>query len=276
MHHFCKVFLLLLAATPGFAQDAGDYQPPVRYVVELIIFRHLDQTRNTPEVPTEGSLFQNSPLSLNPAENPATAFIRSLGVAAGNPPSPISTFDGGNVPAAKPAEPRINFYLMDVRAEFPDFVGLEEESLKLGNEFDRLSRLDAYQPLLHLGWIQPTEGAAEAVPYRFSIKDSQHNDLSGSITLYKERYLHLELDLALSPAIDEYGVGSDFYTRGSIDQMRIAGGRLHKLAQSRRVRAPSSHYFDHPLFGVIVRIEKIVVETDEPDRDRTLENDFSG
>ena len=72
--------------------------------------------------------------------------------------------------------------------------------------------------------------------------------------------LHLELDLALSPAIDEYGVESDFYTTDIIDQMRIGGRRLHKLAESRRIRAPSWHYYDHPLFGVIARIEKVVVE----------------
>jgi hypothetical protein len=264
MHRTFLIIPLLLAATAGFAQKSADYAPPVRYEVELIIFRHLDQTRNTPEMPTEGSLFQDSPLSLNPAEDSASAFIRSLEPTVGISPSPISTVEAPYEPAADPAEPGVSFYLMDVRARFPDFVPLEDRAMQLTREYGRLARNDAYQPLLHLGWVQPAKVATEAVPYRFSFQDPERNDLSGSITVYRERYLHLDLDLALSPARDEYGAGSNFYTRDTLRQMRIGGRRLHKLTQSRRVNAPSWHYFDHPLFGVIARVDKIVVETDEP------------
>ena len=84
----------------------------------------------------------------------------------------------------------------------------------------------------------------------------------GEIGAYNEVFTDdaLELDLALDPISDQHGYGADFYSQDILDDMRAAGRRQHKLNESRRIRAPSSHYFDHPLFGVIARIQKIVVE----------------
>ena len=47
-------------------QDAVAF--PTRYEVELIIFRHLDQSRNTPEIPAAASMIQDSPFDLKLAD----------------------------------------------------------------------------------------------------------------------------------------------------------------------------------------------------------------
>jgi hypothetical protein len=132
--------------------------------------------------------------------------------------------------------------------------------MELNSVFRRLDNLDAYQPLVHLGWIQTTKSAANAVPYQIHIRDQGRDDVTGSITLYRERYLHLELDLALDPAVDEYGTESDFYSGDITGDTHASGRKQHKLTESRRIQASSSHYFDHPLFGVIARIQRIVIE----------------
>ena len=234
MHHLLRWVGLACISTTALAQENEIPAQPTRYEVELIVFRHVDQSRNTPEIPAEGSLVRKSPLTLNRADDADQPFMTTLEAGIMEPRERVPTVD---------------FYLMDLKAEYPDFIPLDDASMELNSVFRRLDNLDAYQPLVHLGWIQTTKSAANAVPYQIHIRDQGRDDVSGSITLYRERYLHLELDLALDPAVDEYGT-----------DVQATGRKQHKLTESRRIREPSSHYFDHPLFGVIARIQKIVVE----------------
>ena len=244
------ISLMCFGAT-ALAQNDEVTAERVRYEVELILFRHVDQSRNTPEIPAEGSLIGDSPLTLNPADDAEEPFMNTLEIGSNEPGALPQIAGGGAITEPIEREPR---------AEYPDFVPIESSSLELNSIFRRLEQLDAYQPLVHLGWIQTTKSAAEAVAYQIHIRDQNRDDVTGSITLYRERYLHLELDLALNPVVDEYGTGSDFYTKAIIEQMQATGRKQHKLAESRRIRDSSSHYFDHPLFGVIARIKKIVVD----------------
>jgi hypothetical protein len=253
------ISLMCFGAT-ALAQNDEVAAERVRYEVELILFRHVDQSRNTPEIPAEGSLVGDSPLTLNPADDAEEPFMNTLEIGSNEPGAGPQIAVGNAIAAPIDREPRISFYLMDPRAEYPDFIPIESASLALNSIFRRLEQLDAYRPLVHLGWIQTTKSAAEAVAYQIHIRDQSRDDVTGSITLYRERYLHLELDLALNPAVDEYGTGSDFYTKAIIEQMQATGRKQHKLTESRRIRDSTSHYFDHPLFGVIARIKKIVVE----------------
>jgi len=57
----CHIGLLLIG---GFVAAAELPETPGRYEVELIIFRHVDQRPNTPEVPAATSIFRPSPLDL--------------------------------------------------------------------------------------------------------------------------------------------------------------------------------------------------------------------
>jgi hypothetical protein len=260
MRYLLPLLSLIGAGTTALAQDHEASTGAVRYEVELIVFRHVDQSRTTPEMPAEGSQIRESPLTLNPADSVDEPFMNRLEAGAPESSGPALIMSRSGVAESAEREPRVSFFLMDPRADYPDFVPIDDSSFELDAVFQRLETLDAYRPLVHLGWIQTTRGAAEAIPYQISIRDRDLDDVTGSITLYRERYLHLELDLMLDPAVDEYGTGSDFYTRDIIEQMQATGRNRHKLSESRRIREPSSHYFDHPLFGVIARIEKIVVE----------------
>jgi hypothetical protein len=253
--------IIIVALTANAATAAEDRPPPpARYAVELIVFRNLDQSRNTPEIPASGSLIADSPLELIPSENPDESFISSLdlGIAGFDltPDAQSGLLAGGaeqSQSGEEIPEVRIGFYLMSPRAEYPDFVPIDIESMSLGNIYSRMETLGAYEPIAHLGWVQAAEDAGSAVPYRLKDKPVRGDSVTGTITLYKARYLHLALDLSL----DEYRTDPQFYTREIIADMRTTGRTNHKLQESRRIREPSSHYFDHPLFGVIARIQKI-------------------
>jgi len=243
---------ILLSGTAARAQDSEEEQEvaPKRYEVELIVFRHLDQQHNTLEVPP---IAQNRlpPLNSGAADDGADSIFLPDDAAVN---IPDGTFPEGPDPSPDTSgDPAIT----GPYAEFPYFIAVEDEALELGRIYRRLEQLEAYEPLLHLGWIQPAVGAADALPYEIVLRMNEEagagfnraEDLSGTITLYKERYLHLELDLALEPA-----PSADF-----------AAAVIQKLEESRRVRDPSTHYFDHPLFGVIARIQLFEETTESGD-----------
>jgi len=233
---------ILLFGAAAWPQDSEEEQElaPKRYEVELIVFRHLDQQHNTPEVPPI-ALNRLPPLDSGAADDRTDSIFLADDALMNNPDE---TDPDGSDPSVETSD---DFAVTNPDAEFPYFTVIEAESLKLGRSYRRLEQLDAYEPLLHLGWIQPALSTADAIPYQVILRMNEGSaanlnraeDLSGTITLYKERYLHLELDLALEPA-----PSAGFTTPV-----------IQNLKESRRVRDPSSHYFDHPRFGVIARIQ---------------------
>jgi hypothetical protein len=90
---------------------------------------------------------------------------------------------------------------------------------------DSLNRSGAYRVITHRAWRQSARGRAGAVP--FPVSDTADN-LDGTITLVRERFLHLDVDLMLQST--------------------------YSLQEKRRMRSGELHYFDHPLFGVIAEV----------------------
>lgn len=73
--------------------------------------------------------------------------------------------------------------------------------------------------------------------------------LQGSVTLFRERFLHLVLDISLAEPDADPALAA-------------------RISQSRRVRGRSWQYFDHPRFGVIVSVRApAAAEASAPDAD---------
>ena len=90
---------------------------------------------------------------------------------------------------------------------------------------DSLNRSGAYRVLSHRAWRQTARDRAQAAPFPVS---SASDALEGTITLVRERFLHLAVDLVLQST--------------------------YVLDEKRRVRSGELHYFDHPMFGVIAQV----------------------
>lgn len=249
MIRFLLFLTTIIAATgalnTGIAQDTGVEQVPARYAVELIVFRYRDASRNTPEIPAAASFIGASPLDLSmdllPQQSRDNAASENANESQGRTSS-------------RPAR--------------PDFEPLKRESFELKSHYEKLTRLDAYQPLLHFGWTQtaPDLEGAYAFPVDNATR-SRPKDITGSITLYKERFVHLVLDLELAtpdayPEEQErvYDQLDQTYDNSSI-VARVPA--THKLKESRRIRGSNAQYFDHPQFGVIAKIRKIKTAVDE-------------
>jgi hypothetical protein len=109
---------------------------------------------------------------------------------------------------------------------------LPDSQFTLNDVASALQRSGAYQVLAHRLWRQGGYDRHGAVPYLLhTSQGSTHYELDGSLTLIRERYLHLAIDLELT-----------------------SPGSVYRLDETRRMRSGELHYFDNPRFGVIARV----------------------
>jgi hypothetical protein len=109
---------------------------------------------------------------------------------------------------------------------------LPDSQFALNDVAGALQRSGAYQVLAHRLWRQDAYDRRSAVPYLLhTTQGSANYEVNGSITLIRERYLHLAIDLALT-----------------------SPDSLYRLDETRRMHSGELHYFDNPRFGVIARV----------------------
>jgi hypothetical protein len=108
--------------------------------------------------------------------------------------------------------------------------------LAYGGMVKRLTSSGRFRKLVHTGWRQPGLEKSEALPVRVngSASGGVGSAVTGTVRMYRARYLHLEANLS--------------YSRDG-----TASSTRFSLRESRRMRSGELHYLDHPLFGVLVR-----------------------
>lgn len=111
------------------------------------------------------------------------------------------------------------------------FEPLPPERLLLTPEFHTLRTSKQYRPLLHLGWRQQVLAPRQSVARPLS-EQTPTGAIEGLVRVYSESFLHVDLDLTL----------------------HVPGAGSYRLNDSRRVRSGETHYFDHPRFGVLLRL----------------------
>lgn len=256
---------LLCTGSAGAADLYQDVWMTDRYEVEVIVFRHLDQSRNSPEQVAEDEIIRSSPLELYLEPEPTPGY-------PGPYADPSRPFDRA------PAGPRVGFYLLELEPRFPDFVSLPGR--RLTSAWERLDRLDAYEPIVHLSWLQAARPADDSVPFKIPDDPAEPVDefsLEGAITVYKERYVHMEVDLDLAArepesvtqateteALPTFG---DVFTPDEPEPAPLMATKSpgFKLQESRRIRQDETHYFDHPQFGVIALVSEVKIGEDAED-----------
>lgn len=130
---------------------------------------------------------------------------------------------------------------------FTRYPLLEPEALQLGGVRQRLARSGELRPLLHLGWQQDAparRGAAR--PQELPPVDGSRG-LQGTVRLYRRQSLHVELDLWLPAAAGDDADGGE------------PGG--YRLRETRIVRSGELGYFDHPRFGVVLKVSPVADTT---------------
>jgi hypothetical protein len=236
----------LLTAAAAVAQaplvpPAEEPLPP-QYEVEVLIFanRDFDPTEERFDQELNGFAGAATTLREAPVFDETT-----LGAAAPSPGVPEAP---GEPAVLEPLDP-----LAAQRAEALRIRPLPPEELKLGLEYRKLRA--AYTPLVHTGWVQP--GLPEADSQLFELGTLGLVNPSGTIRVHlsSRNFLHITLNLtyradeAANPAL----AASD-----GLDELTFAP--RYALAATRTVRSGELHYFDHPAFGVLVRVLPVATQ----------------
>ncbi len=146
----------------------------------------------------------------------------------------------------------------------------------------KLSR--EYRPLLHVAWQQPglNPRSARAVHIQqfeepvsqppatddeeaFDIdamrsqEETEYDDyqvldllFDGTIKLRSSRFLHVDVDIAYFPE----SLDNDEGMVSSVER-RSQQADYVRLQESRKIKLNEIHYFDHPLFGLILRVSRL-------------------
>ncbi|MEX2523930.1 MAG: CsiV family protein [Gammaproteobacteria bacterium] len=169
------------------------------------------------------------------------------------------------------------------------YLELPEDHKNMAGIYRVLNLSAGYRPLYHATWQQPgldgsearyvhIEGLRETTGTGMEIegnndKNTRDDDFDtgtasvnaipemsfdGMIRLRSTHFLHLDVDTAYFPP-DPSILQSETALGQGLPAYQFAD--YVRLQESRRIRLKELHYFDHPLFGVIVQVTRIEDET---------------
>jgi len=142
-------------------------------------------------------------------------------------------------------------FIHSENAKSHSIIELSPQQQELQGVYSRLQKLTSYTPIRHNGWIQGVQRDSEIIALSI-LPAIEKNLLQGTISFHRGRFLHIGLELQLTEANDAPQYGADLNIASNNEQATI-----FRLEESRRVRVDKLNYFDHPRFGVIVKVNKI-------------------
>ena len=141
-----------------------------------------------------------------------------------------------------------------------------------------LSRSSRFDVLAHQSWLQPINGDATPIMIQTGARYDDRFEVEGTISFSRSRFLHVHTNLQLTKfeprggAVNPYVAG--FSSSLSNDTLQAYpelvkveqergqyyAARHHLMQQSRRMRSNELHYLDHPMLGILVRINRHTIE----------------
>ena len=234
------IFALIFLSNIAYAEMQSDANVPQRYQVELILFENL------------------SPTDVQIEQWPTY------------PPLP----NWNNTIELRPYDTTV-----------PDlpFQLLPREALQLDKQAEHLRNHSRYHVMLHVAWTQTIPASrtprkihifansnTERRNFYNSSADSVHNlpaynsndswQLDGTLSISRQKYFNVQTNMQFNLPLRRLTPTQRNQFTGHSNSVP-----LH-LLQTHRLRSNELHYFDHPAFGVIVKITPIK----ENDKKETL------
>jgi hypothetical protein len=213
--------------------------PPPRYQVEVLIFANRDFDRSEEHFEDE-----------QPVVVPRYEFTLR------EPPyfdelsfEPLALDGVGETPVSEAdavADAQAETQAEAVVEAEPEVRLLRPEELQLNAEYRTVERVAAYTPLLHGGWVQSGLPEEESQPFDLALLSALNP--RGTIRLHLSRFLHVSLDLTYQEPLRT--AGPQF--SNELAELPIAP--RYRLVTTRQARSGELHYFDHPAFGVLIKI----------------------
>jgi hypothetical protein len=244
--------LVFVVGANAQESDAQSVLEP-RYTVELIVFAYrTTDSGDEVFVPDKPTLVPDAEEEMPNEDSPKTFGDLPEAIPSDVP----DTDDPGAADEQVPERERIELHV------------LEPDAYTMDDVHRQLERLDAYEPVMRTAWTQttPPRDASPAVHLR--ALGNPPPGLDGSVTLYRGRYLHLVVDLALdaepserqaATATDRLVAYGDGRTRSDDDDMLSDVLRppvRYRIFEDRIMKTGDIRYFDHPRFGVIAKVTR--------------------
>ena len=143
---------------------------------------------------------------------------------------------------------------------------LPSSMYKLGGVYSELRSSREYRPILHIAWQQPqvTQSRSKYVHIRKDDGTTQQDNaedalvkLDGVIRIRSSQFLHADVDLFYF--INELSESFINANAGSKDSNQIQATFV-ELNETRRMKLNELHYFDHPVFGLFMRVSRLSSE----------------
>ena len=224
---------LLATAFAGSAHAQPAPTPPIpRYQVEIIVFAHREFDSGEERFPQE-----LAPLRTDQNEAPLELplFVEAI---------PPLTVDAALALEPEPTPPPVVEDPLAIRLLAP-------EELQLNTQYRKLTNLAAYRPLLHAGWVQPGLPEDQARPFDLTLLGVANPN--GNVRVYLSRFLHVSLDITYQ---DGTAAEAEAPALGS-ELREVTLAPRYRLVTERQTRSGELHYFDHPAFGVLVKVTPV-------------------
>lgn len=162
------------------------------------------------------------------------------------------------------------------------FVLLPSDRLQLTRFASRIKASSTLRLLEHFGWRQPINNGAQAQPVFIQAGDRYgiNSELEGTLSVRKKRYLHFATQLVFSrfsnavinrrldwsifgesPLLEGVQLNINSWNPDQDDHLFNSNGAENysrsltvMLDSSERINAGTMTYFDHPLFGLAIRV----------------------
>ena len=137
-----------------------------------------------------------------------------------------------------------------------DVPSLPEQQFMLASEEEKMTPEKGYYILYHRSWILQGASEENSQPLKIELlpEEDYQPKLSGTLKFYKSRYAHVRLHLELERKIPQQ-VKEEFATNQSMDPELLPEFWRFQLQEARKVKSGELHYFDHPIFGALVKIQ---------------------
>jgi peptidoglycan-binding protein CsiV len=244
----------VVLASVSAAQDSPAAPPasvPQRaapqFQVEVLIFTHRDFDPNEEQFALEERRAPAPEQSLRSLDElgGGVEFDADAPVSLA---APAPATDG--TPSVEPDAAAVTDAAVVPENEFR-FRVLRPEELQLTSQYRVLARLPGYHPLVHGGWVQLGLPDSATIPVDLGVLGVTNP--AGTVRLSLTRFLHVKLDLTyVDTQAAQRGPAP---APGDLTELPIAP-RYH-IDDERTTRSGEIHYFDHPAFGVLIKVTPV-------------------
>tara|TARA_B100001027_G_scaffold15726_1_gene9447 strand:+ start:3445 stop:4272 length:828 start_codon:yes stop_codon:yes gene_type:complete len=145
----------------------------------------------------------------------------------------------------------------------------------LSEEVSKIARSRDFRVIGTKSWFQTVKNIDKAQNIFIDSNFFKGTRIFGFLKLYKERFLHFNLNLYLSELdpskeqIENLISGKNFF--GDDQQIDLFEEKnqslLFQVQHSKKFRSGELHYVDHPKFGMLIKLTKAQKESFSPDND---------